>query len=405
MLRTPSQDKFLNMWCLVLFGFSIVVWNGCGSANLVPSQSSVSTISNTTPASASSVSPVYLYVAGTAGGSGGIFGYRVDPVTAELQIVQPSPFPTSNMEPGLRISRNLVFDLEPTDDLALSGTIAVFKGEPDTGELTQLASTTLPAMGTAPGASVQTSVIGPEGNTLYTFSPFEVNAFHIQSDGSVVSFGTPVAINNSVNNQLNTFAITPNGELAFARVMIGCPSSLMSIVELRRDPESGALTPLGQVLLGGYDPVIFDPTGKYLITTSVPLGTSEAPPAINVFAIDYSTGALTQVSGSPFPSLAGLPQFDPAGKFLYGTDPGAGIIDVFAFDSTTGTLRQVQTVTASPYAWSLVVDQLFVFYVSNSSTQGATIDVFRRDPNTGFLDSTNSSVTLTGFSDAAVLGF
>jgi 6-phosphogluconolactonase len=58
--------------------------------------------------------------------------------------------------------------------------------------------------------------------------------------------------------------------------------------------------------------------------------------------IDPNTGALSAMSGSPFsvPGVAGMLTTDPAGKFLYVRNSGNTIYG-FTVDSTTGQLTPI----------------------------------------------------------------
>ena len=67
-----------------------------------------------------------------------------------------------------------------------------------------------------------------------------------------------------------------------------------------------------------------------------------------MYAIERSTGSLTQVSGSPFPTgrIPVAVAVDPSGKFVYTADTavlptGISYISGFALDATTGALTPV----------------------------------------------------------------
>jgi 6-phosphogluconolactonase len=88
--------------------------------------------------------------------------------------------------------------------------------------------------------------------------------------------------------------------------------------------------------------------------------------AIEGFSID-TTGALSTIAGSPFPApgaggIAGV-AIDPAGTFLYATTDtapsgtGTGLLAVFSIDSTSGALSQI---TGSPYPAGISPQQIVV---------------------------------------------
>lgn len=60
---------------------------------------------------------------------------------------------------------------------------------------------------------------------------------------------------------------------------------------------------------------------------------------IQAFAINRTTGALTPISGSPFPTLGGsYLAADPQGRFLFLGDSSSGAISVFQINATSGAL-------------------------------------------------------------------
>jgi 6-phosphogluconolactonase (cycloisomerase 2 family) len=96
---------------------------------------------------------------------------------------------------------------------------------------------------------------------------------------------------------------------------------------------------------------------------------------MNVESVNYSTGDLSPVPGSPFTSTAAplgeftrAFQIDPSGKFVYAVNLGEATdnpkyISVFSLSQTTGVLTQIQAFDMTPGtdATGLVVDQSLVF--------------------------------------------
>ena len=128
----------------------------------------------------------------------------------------------------------------------------------------------------------------------------------------------------------------------------------------------GSLTPTSSspfnVAAGQPGQILIHPSGKFLYTPII-----NNFVGIDAFSID-STGALTLLQGAPFSVGNGLPNsilsmaLDPAGHFLYALDEinGALSMSVFAIDSSTGVLTQIQ---GSPFP----ADQKF----SNGTGTGA----------------------------------
>lgn len=87
------------------------------------------------------------------------------------------------------------------------------------------------------------------------------------------------------------------------------------------------------------DNIAIDPSGKFLYTPDA------ASNVVVGFTIDAATGALSPMSGSPFPAGASPQQVvvTPSGQFLYasdGNDPQGGI-SAYTIDSSTGNLTPI----------------------------------------------------------------
>lgn len=101
------------------------------------------------------------------------------------------------------------------------------------------------------------------------------------------------------------------------------------------------------------------------------------------FAIDSSTGALSDIPGSPF-DTGNLPftlASDPLGRFLYAIDNNLSSVEGFNIDATTGALTSVM---GSPFNFASPVNSLAV------------------DPSGNFLYATVNATTLA---DSMILGF
>ena len=118
-------------------------------------------------------------------------------------------------------------------------------------------------------------------------------------------------------------------------------------------PSSGALTPIsGSPFAAGVGPraIAIDPSGKFAYVTDIGHpghGRRKSPSTLSAYSINASTGALTQVSGSPFafgPGPSGI-AIDPLGECVYVT-ASSGVY-AYAIDATTGALSPV---SGSPFA-------------------------------------------------------
>jgi 6-phosphogluconolactonase (cycloisomerase 2 family) len=156
-------------------------------------------------------------------------------------------------------------------------------------------------------------------------------------------------------------------------------------------------TPAGS----GPHSAVIDPSGNYLLVTN------SLSNNISVFQINSSSGALSQVSGSPFYANASPAEilFTHSGQFVYVTNPGLGTVTGFSF--ANGVLTQVP---GSPFfsgagAAALTDDASDSFlYVVNPSATNPSL------PNTtgniaGFNITANGSLTtIAGSPFASVAG-
>lgn len=144
---------------------------------------------------------------------------------------------------------------------------------------------------------------------------------------------------------------------------------------------------------------VVDPAGQFLLVTN------NLSDNISVFQIDSGSGALTEVSGSPFFANHGPADIlvTPSGKFVYTMNPAIGMITAFSF--TGGVLTQV---TGSPFfsgagASALTVDPGEKFlYAANTSDN--TVSGFQIDATSGFLKPVQGSPfsTVAGAGPSAI---
>ena len=162
------------------------------------------------------------------------------------------------------------------------------------------------------------------------------------------------------------------------------------------DFDTGALTEIAgspfccSTPFGGSGNLVVHPTGHYLFVAN---GGN-----VDVNSINASTGVLTAVSGSPF-SAGGQADFvaiDPKGRFLYASAVNSQVW-AYTIDGTTGALTPV---TGSPFAaganpTGVTVDSTGQFvYVLNSNSN--TISAYAIDQTSGALTPLSGSPFLAG---------
>jgi 6-phosphogluconolactonase (cycloisomerase 2 family) len=170
------------------------------------------------------------------------------------------------------------------------------------------------------------------------------------------------------------------------------------------DSTTGAVGPSGTPtgLGSGSTQIATDRAGKFLFALN-PTGLS-----IYGYTIGASTGALVPVKGSPFSvgsNSISLPVIEPAGKFLYVampmSTPSISYEIAYAIDGTTGAISQVP---GSPFAFPTgirpdgpcvtTIKFLYCDYASSAGPWYATI--FSIDATTGALAYLGNSVALQG---------
>ncbi|MGB8965284.1 MAG: beta-propeller fold lactonase family protein [Candidatus Cybelea sp.] len=120
---------------------------------------------------------------------------------------------------------------------------------------------------------------------------------------------------------------------------------------------TGALTQLtGSPFAAGYQPtsVAVDANGKFLYVANNGSVSGHYSGNVSAYAINAHTGVLTPIKGSPFPAGDGPTGVatDPTGKFAYVTNYASFNVSAYAVNSRTGALKQVHgsPFNAGPHA-------------------------------------------------------
>ncbi len=350
----------------------------------------------------SSTGATYLYV-GVAIDNAAIRGYKVDSGTASVAEVAGSPFAQQGPESGIvTVSKDFVYT--STANVSSSSTnVFSLRADGASGSLAPTGTVVISRSG--PAALFP----DPSGQDLYALTGTgDIFTFTINSaDGTLASAGAPLHLADGVGS----LALSPNGQLAYATISNGsfkAGTQTDGTVALSRSTNSGALSVNHQVNSNLHlNDLQFDPSGKYLLAIG-----GDSDNQIYVYSVNYSTGDLTPVPGSPFASAGASPapnftrsfRFDASGKFVYAldanlADPRPENVWVLAFSSTTGTLAPIQTfdvpVVANPT--SLVIDQSLAFIInSDSGTNPSTITVLKRDSTSGLLSAGGNPITVPG---------
>ena len=216
-------------------------------------------------------------------------------------------------------------------------------------------------------------VVTPSGKFVYVSSTtssggavtaVDINAFAVQSDGSLKAVpGSPFSMGA---NGIPGMGMDPKGQYLYISASTGSGGAVAAFAI---NGTNGALTPVPGspflVPVGSCDPskdfcqdtptdVAVDPAGKYVYAV---LGIESA---LAGFAIDRSTGTLSNLPGSPYPEVSPQGNFcpfsafgdcpgawtesiDPSGKFIYVSDTQFNDISIFKLNGSTGVLTYAGT--------------------------------------------------------------
>ncbi len=241
-------------------------------------------------------------------------------------------------------------------------------------------------------------VVHPAGKFVYVSSSTssngaitasDINAFAVQADGSLQPVpGSPFALSP---NGLPALAMDPKGQYLYVSAS---SSGAGAVAAFAINGTNGALTPVPSspfiVPVGACNPsadfcqesptdLAIEPTGKYLY------GVLGIESAVAGFSIDRTTGALSNLAGSPYPeqSFCSFNAFGacpyswtesiaPNGKFIYVGDTQFNELSIFSINQGTGALTYAGATNAqrgicSPY--TVNVDPSSTFIYSLGTTQ------------------------------------
>jgi YD repeat-containing protein len=171
--------------------------------------------------------------------------------------------------------------------------------------------------GYSPGSGANAFTFDPAQKFLFAAGTGVSAYLYNSSDGSLTAVtGSPFALTGTFPRSIVT---DPSGKFLYVGYL---DSSLISAFSI--DGTTGVLTPIPgspYTTAGETYSLLVHPSGKYLFATN---WSANVQGSVSVFSIDPTTGALTEIPGSPFPAGVdpdSLAQ-DPAGKFLLVSNSG-----------------------------------------------------------------------------------
>lgn len=271
---------------------------------------------------------------------GSIGGYNIDSNSGALTAIAGSPFPTGANAVAVAVHTSgsfLYVGSHVESHLFYGGSIYGYTIEKSTGVLSQISGSPFPS-GHLPASIAQ----DPSGKFLYVadVAADQVLAYSIdQVSGSLALIAdSPIAC-----PEPTSVLADPKGGFVFAA---NSPGGAGTVSAYAMDHDSGALSAVSGSPFGGAGPnplaLAVDPKGRLLYAANY-AGT------VSGYQIN-SAGALTTISGSPFPVGQSLSSIvvDPSGKFVYVTD--GSLKQVFGF--MIGTDGSLTAISGSPFGLS-----------------------------------------------------
>lgn len=265
------------------------------------------------------------------------------------------------------------------------------------------------SLASQPGPNQTEGIVAdPSGKFLYVsdFLNGAIDAFSITaSNGALTQVaGSPFSAGSAPGT--GGIAVDPATKFLYATLL-----NSSAVAGYTINSTTGALTPIaGSPFPAGNSPIqaIVDPTGNFLYVSNV----NDSMGTISAYSIDPASGALTSIAGSPFPTQANFPgpagfAFGAGGKFLYvgmaGTANANNVITGFAVDSTTGALTQL---AGSPFATGKdpgrIATDLSGKFLFSGNVQDNTVSAFTIDSSSGGLTPTAGSPFAPGGSPSAL---
>ena len=281
----------------------------------------------------------FVFTANAGGNQSTVSALSASPSTGQLTALAGSPYNTG--------SGSIALTSDPARGRLYvansgSGNISAFVIDLKSGGLSPVVSSPFAAE-----SGMDSLALTADGGFLYGVSGNSANlwGYSIDPGGALTPTGIfPTLITASLANS-SSVAIDPAGKYVFTTTG---DSVTASIYGFSRDTSTGALSPLSGYPLpvaGLANKAAFDPSGRFLLVT----GTNEfgTKGGIEVFSLDTSTGALSVATG---PVQVGDDPtgiaIESSGKFVYVPNTSDVTISAFTLDRTSGVLSPV---TGSPF--------------------------------------------------------
>jgi 6-phosphogluconolactonase len=317
------------------------------------------------------------------GEGGTVSAYTIDGPTGALTPIPGSPFPAGIGPTSITVdpAGRFVFVVNGCAPLDCSGSVSAYTIDEATGALSPAPGSPFPA-----GINSRSVAVDSTGHFAYVanYGSADISAYRIDQESGALApiSGSPI----SVGGAASSVAADQDAHFVYVAVDLGSGPSQVSGFSI--DEKSGDLTPVpGSAAPTEHFPfaITVDPTGNFVYVTCGARATGNPDPTISAYTIDRKTGALTQVSGSPygvgFPPLSVT--VDPTGQFVCVADFLTQSISSFTIDRDNGALAQMLAVPVSGEPRSLAADPSGKFlYVAAFGALGVPSYTIYRHPDT-----------------------
>jgi len=337
------------------------------------------------------------FVAVVNNGSNTVSVFSVNLSTGALTQVSGSPFSTGGLPDSVAFSPSL----SGKEFIAVANyndnTVSVYSMNTSTGALTQVSGSPFSTGSLPYSVAFSPSLSGNEfvavaNNSDDTVSVYSMNTSTgalTQVSGSPFATGTePVSVAFSPSLSGNDFAAVANND-----------DNTVSVYSV--NTSTGALTQVsGSPFSAGTSPtsVAFTPSLSGNEFAAVANANSSN---VSVYAVNTSTGALTQVSGSPFAAgtlttSAAFSPFLSGNELIAATSQSDSDVSVFSVNTSTGALTQV---SGSPFSTGMS-PKLVAFspsggLLATSNDGGNSVSVFSVGPPSAAITSPAGGATYT----------
>jgi 6-phosphogluconolactonase (cycloisomerase 2 family) len=331
------------------------------------------------------------YVYATIPAANQVVAYREDPNSGILSPAYGSPYPG-----GYGAQYVVVHPSNSFLYVANSGEndVSLFTIDGSDGALTEVTPRT------TAGTSPTLLAMDPSGSYLYVANAgsFNISVFSINATGGGLTpvAGSPFSTGISpLDMKLNPAGTSLYvGGAGFPGGVVAVFSVTAGVLSLQSVTDTGSTNPSA---------IAIDPKGSYLYTgnTSTQQTTGGS---ISIFTI-ASTGALTEVSGSPLGETFTNPDallVDPSGQYLYVANEGSSNVAVYTLSSGFPTVQ-----ASSPFG--TVAEPSFLAvdpsgkYLLVGSQSSSSIQVFELQQSTGNLFSVSTNKVGNTASSLAVI--